>query len=73
MLVWEGALPIKSSACDWERLQSLSQPPSALGLRLLDHVIVAEDETYSFAARGLWDELELEGLAPEPVARKRRR
>lgn len=35
-----------------------------LGLRLLDHVIVGEDATYSFADSGLLDELELECLAP---------
>jgi DNA repair protein RadC len=43
-----------------------------LGLRLLDHVIVAEDDTYSFADGGLLDELELECLAQEPTARERR-
>lgn len=31
-----------------------------LGLRLLDHVIVAEESTYSFADSGLLDELALE-------------
>lgn len=35
-----------------------------LGLKLLDHVIVGEDKSYSFADSGLLDELELECLAP---------
>jgi DNA repair protein RadC len=35
-----------------------------LGLRLLDHVIVGENTTYSFADSGLLDELELECLVP---------
>jgi DNA repair protein RadC len=35
-----------------------------VGLRLLDHVIVGEDATYSFADTGVLDELELECLAP---------
>lgn len=35
-----------------------------LGLRLLDHVVVGEDATYSFADSGLLDELQLECLAP---------
>jgi DNA repair protein RadC len=37
-----------------------------LGIRVLDHVIVAEENTYSFADSGLLDDLELECLAPEP-------
>lgn len=43
-----------------------------LKLRLLDHVIVADETTYSFADSGLLDELELECLAPQPPAPKRR-
>jgi DNA repair protein RadC len=43
-----------------------------LGRRLLDHVIVGEESTFSFADSGLLDELELECLAPEPPATKRR-
>lgn len=43
-----------------------------IGLRVLDHVIVAEGMTYSFADSGLLDELELECLAPEPPKRERR-
>lgn len=36
-----------------------------LSLRLLDHVIVADDKVYSFADSGLLDELELECLAAD--------
>ncbi|MGH8563825.1 MAG: JAB domain-containing protein [Gammaproteobacteria bacterium] len=43
-----------------------------IGLRVMDHVIVAEEATYSFADSGLLDELELECLAPEPPKRERR-
>lgn len=43
-----------------------------LGLTVLDHVIVGEETTYSFADSGLLDELELECLAPEPLVRQRR-
>jgi DNA repair protein RadC len=43
-----------------------------LGLRLLDHVIVGEDATYSFADGGLLDELELECLAPGETKRNRK-
>lgn len=35
-----------------------------LGLKVLDHVIVGEEASYSFADSGLLDELELECLAP---------
>jgi DNA repair protein RadC len=41
-----------------------------LGLRLLDHVIVGDETTFSFADAGLLDELELECLAPGEAARK---
>lgn len=44
--------------------QDLIAAARPLGLRLLDHVIVGEDATYSFADSGLLDELELECLAP---------
>ena len=43
-----------------------------LGLTVLDHVIVGEETTYSFADSGLLDELELECLAPEPPVRQRK-
>lgn len=42
-----------------------------LGLKLLDHVIVGADGTYSFADTGLLAEMELECLAPEPPTRRR--
>jgi DNA repair protein RadC len=35
-----------------------------LGLRVLDHVIVAEESTYSFADSGLLEELALESGEP---------
>ena len=41
-----------------------------LGLKLLDHVIVGGDNTYSFADTGLLAEMELECLAPEPPLRR---
>lgn len=44
-----------------------------LGLRVLDHVIVGETTTYSFADAGLLDELELACLAPGEVSRPRTR
>ena len=44
-----------------------------LGVRVLDHVIVGEETTYSFADSGLLGELELECLAPESPARRRKR
>jgi len=40
-----------------------------LGLKILDHVVVSEDEHYSFADTGLLDELGLETLAPLPAKR----
>ena len=42
-----------------------------LGLKVLDHIIVSGDGTYSFADMGLLAELELECLAPEPPMRRR--
>jgi DNA repair protein RadC len=41
-----------------------------LGLKVLDHVIVGADTTYSFADSGLLDEIELECLAPAPPSRQ---
>lgn len=43
-----------------------------LGMRILDHIIVGEEVTYSFADSGLLDELTLECLAPYPPARRHR-
>lgn len=38
-----------------------------IGVKVLDHVIIAGDEQYSFADTGLLDELGLETLGPTPV------
>lgn len=38
-----------------------------IGVKVLDHVIIAGDEHYSFADTGLLDELGLETLAPTPA------
>ena len=43
-----------------------------LRLKVLDHVIVAQETTYSFADSGLLNELELECLSPEPPTHKRK-
>lgn len=43
----------------------------SLGIKLLDHIIIGEETTYSFADTGLLDELELESFAPYPTKRKR--
>ena len=43
-----------------------------LGLKLLDHVIVGEDKSYSFADSGLLDELELECMAPAVPKHRRK-
>lgn len=42
-----------------------------LGVKVLDHIIVAESQYYSFADSGLLDELALETLAPVPAKRKK--
>lgn len=44
--------------------QDLIAAARPVGLRVLDHVIVAEDAVFSFADSGLLDELELACLAP---------
>lgn len=43
-----------------------------LGLKLLDHVIVGKDKSYSFADSGLLDELEFECMAPALPKRRRK-
>ncbi|MBI3600570.1 MAG: hypothetical protein HY097_08005 [Nitrospinae bacterium] len=48
-------------------LISASRP---LGIKILDHIIVGEETTYSFADSGLLDELELESFSPYPAKRK---
>lgn len=44
-----------------------------VGVKVLEHVIVAENAYYSFADTGLLDELGLETLAPLPVSQRRER
>jgi len=41
-----------------------------LGMKILDHIIVGKETTYSFADSGLLDELELESFSPYPAKRK---
>lgn len=55
------AEPSESDRILTQDLIAASRP---LGLRVLDHVIVAEETTFSFADSGLLDELELLCLAP---------
>ena len=43
-----------------------------LGINILDHIIVGEETTFSFADSGLLDEIKLESLAPYPVNRRRK-
>lgn len=61
------AEPSESDRLLTKDLIAASRP---LGLRLLDHVIVGEDATYSFADSGLLDELEFECLAPGETKKK---
>ena len=51
-------------------LISASRP---LGIKVLDHVIVGDEKTYSFADSGLLDELELESLASYPSRQVKRK
>ncbi|MCR4320702.1 MAG: DNA repair protein RadC [Candidatus Brocadiaceae bacterium] len=44
-----------------------------LGMKILDHIIVGEETTYSFADSGLLDELELESFSPYPAKRNLKR
>ena len=55
------AEPSESDRMLTQELIAASRP---LGLRVLDHVIVGEEATFSFADSGLLDELELLCLAP---------
>lgn len=55
------AEPSESDRVLTQDLIAASRP---LGLKVLDHVIVGEEATYSFADSGLLDELELLCLAP---------
>jgi hypothetical protein len=49
--------------------QDLIAAARPVGLKVLDHVIVAEDTVFSFADSGLLDELELICLAPGDAPR----
>ena len=55
-----------AEASESDRLltQDMITATRPLGLKLLDHVIVAAETTFSFADSGLLDELELLCLAP---------
>ena len=44
-----------------------------LGIKVLDHVIVGDEKTFSFADNGLLDELELEAVAPYPSRQDKRK
>ncbi len=52
--------------------QDLIAATRPLGLKVMDHVIVSDEVTFSFADSGLLDELELECLAPVPPRQKRK-
>lgn len=58
------------SESDWLLTQDLIAASRPLGLRVLDHVIVGEESTFSFADSGLLDELELLCLAPGELGRR---
>lgn len=60
------AEPSESDRMLTQDLIAASRP---LGLKVLDHVIVGEDATFSFADSGLLDELELLCLAPDETKR----
>ncbi|MDO8587582.1 MAG: DNA repair protein RadC [Armatimonadota bacterium] len=53
--------------------QDLVAAARPLGLKVLDHVIVADETTFSFADSGLLDEIELACLAPDGGRRQSRR
>lgn len=44
-----------------------------LGIKVLDHIIVGDEKTYSFADSGLLDELELESFASYPPRQDKRK
>jgi DNA repair protein RadC len=54
----------EASESDRMLTQDLIVASRPLGLKVLDHVIVGEETTFSFADNGLLDELELLCLAP---------
>lgn len=61
------AEPSESDRILTQDLIAASRP---LGLRVLDHVILGEETTFSFADSGLLDELELLCLAPGETGRR---
>lgn len=61
------AEPSESDRMLTQDLITASRP---LGLRVLDHVIVGEETTFSFADSGILDELELLCLAPGESVRR---
>ena len=61
------AEPSESDRMLTQDLIAASRP---LGLRVLDHVVVGEESTFSFADSGLLDELELPCLAPGESGRR---
>jgi len=64
------ALPSESDRILTQDLIAACRP---LGLRVLDHTIVGDDTTFSFADSGLLDELELLCLAPGDAGRRTKR
>ncbi|OQZ01972.1 MAG: hypothetical protein B6D35_01940 [Candidatus Brocadia sp. UTAMX2] len=61
---------IEPSESDIILTQDLISATRPLGMKILDHIIVGEETTYSFADSGLLDELELESFSPYPAKRK---
>ncbi|WP_306535319.1 DNA repair protein RadC [Geobacter sp.] len=63
-----------ANASESDRLltQDLIAACRPIGLKLLDHVVVGEEATFSFADSGLLDELELLCMAPATSTRQQR-
>lgn len=64
---------IEPSESDIILTKDLISATRALNIKILDHIIVGEEKTYSFADSGLLDELELECFAPNPAKRNLKR
>jgi DNA repair protein RadC len=62
----------EASESDLLLTQDLLAACRPLGLKLLDHVIVGEEQTFSFADSGLLDELELLCMSPATSTRQQR-
>lgn len=62
---------VEPSESDQMLTQDLIAASRPLGLKVLDHMIVGEEATFSFADSGLLDELELLCLAPGESRRSR--